>query len=191
MNCRKARRLIVTAHSESEWSPSVSRHVESCEDCRAWAERDARVRVLLAWKRCEQPDQYLPVRLAARLRAAIADGEPRLRFHWRELFPSFSFPLVRYGLAALFIGMVTFQFLATPRQAPQVPPVGPGPQFALGGFAPVAPATPAASFRWEDPRSPTHFQRPPWIQYAAWPATNIAPAGIPSTFGWRRFVENE
>lgn len=187
MNCRKARRLVVMV--QRELPSAVSRHIESCAECRAWAARDEQVRRLLAWKRHEQPDPYLPVRLAARVREAIAAGEPRVRFQWREWFPSFTFPLVRYGLAALFIGMVTFQFLATPRQAPQVPPVSPGPHFALGGFAPVSPTTP---LRWADSEPPPpQFQRPPWLQYAVWPATNIVPAGIPSTFGWRHLVENE
>lgn len=185
MNCHKARRLLVTA--QNELPSAVSRHIESCEDCRAWAARDARVRMLLGWKRHEQPDPYLPIRLSARVREAVAASERRVRFEWREWFPSLSFPLVRYGLAALFIGMVTFQFLATPRQAPQVPPAGLSPQFALGGLAPVVPA---ASFPWED-HQPPQWQRPPWLQYAAWPTTNMVPAGIPSTLGWRHLVGNE
>lgn len=183
MNCRKARRRA-SLSARSAVPADAARHIESCRACRAWVESDARLRALLRWKRNEQPDPFLATRLSARVRAAVAETAQARGFRWSELFPTFSLPIARYGLAAVFIGMVTFQFLAEPQRPP--PDAAAPPAFALGGVGPSS----SLSYRsWEAGRPLGPSQRPPWLDYAPLSVTNMASAGIQPGFGFRHWDE--
>jgi len=183
MNSWEARRR--TSLSATGAVPeTVARHIESCDACRAWAQSDARLRALLRWKRHERPDPFIATRLSARVRAVVSETAQRRGLRWSELFPTLSLPIARYGLAAVFIGMVTFQFLAEPQR----PPSGAAapPAFALGGVGPAS----SLSYRpWDSSRPLAPSHRPPWLDYAPLSATNMASAGIQPGFGFRHFAE--
>jgi len=183
MNCWKARRRAAMS-APGAVPESAAQHLETCGACRQWLAADARVSALLRWKRHEQPDPFLAARLSARVRAAIVEMESRRGFRWGRVFPTLSLPVARYGLAAVFIGMVTFQFLAEPQRSARRPAADAPAPFTLGG---IGPAAPLPVRRWDDHRSMAHADRPPWLQYAPVSATNLASAGIQPGFGFRRF----
>ena len=181
MNCRRTRRAVAGLES-LEIPPAVTAHLGACAPCRQWRERDAAVRRLLQFKRHEQPDDYLEPRLGARIRAAVAGEAARRRaLGWREAFPTFSAPIVRYGIAALFLGMMTFHFVSAP-QPSLVTGSAARHSIALGGVWPAAPTV----HTFDAPRDDFLFVRHPWAERSPLSVTNLGSVGIHQGIGvWR------
>ncbi len=159
------------SENRAERPASVDRHFAECEACRAWLERDERLVRLLAWKRHEQPSPYLETRLSARVREALAAERDARGARWAEWFPTLAAPIARFGLAAIFIGMVTFQFLAEPSSTAPVGAPAERAAVSFGGFAPA----PAAPYRLhpEAERIAIAPPLPAWTEHSSLSITNF------------------
>lgn len=183
MRCRTARMKAV-AGCRSDISFAAARHLEACDSCRAWRERDERLARLLAWKRHEQPSLYLETSLRARVREAIAAGQGAPGVRWAEWFPTLGQPLGRFALAAIFIGMIAFQFLADPPSSVPARPVIERSAVSYGGFAPA----PGAAYRMhpEAARIAVVPPLPAWAEQTSLSIPNYGPSEFSNGVFYRR-----
>ena len=110
MKCQRIRKAIVGGKNGER----IRRHLEICPACAAWVERNERLCRLLQ-SQGRQIDGDRIGDLEARLRAGFwREIEQTGSAFTRRWLPTLSLPLARYAIAAVFIGMLTFHWLATP-----------------------------------------------------------------------------
>jgi hypothetical protein len=175
MKCRHIRDRIV-ATADAALPEPVRTHLAACEACRRFAEGDARVRRWMALGRETAPDPGFERRLIAGVWAQI-DGGAAGETERGEGF-ALPMPILRFGMAALLLGMVAFHFLS---QEPS-----PAPRFADGSRRATAPApalglAPIVFPAGAAAESPSYGLRLP-------PDTNLPPLHWPAPAGYLRPV---
>ncbi len=170
MNCRRARRAIVVGRMDSR----LLTHLETCEGCRRWAERDERLRRLLREQRTVSVAEDASERLLQQVRRRVLAERAEDRRWLQGWFPTLSLPLARYTIAATFLAMITFHWLVAPSPQTLSPQTG---AHVFGRWTPES----SASIGWA-PFAPLGFREsaliPPWTDSVPLSTTNIGSVGI-------------
>lgn len=112
--CNKVRRQLVVYGTESDLPEDLRRKLSDCPACREFWSETRRVSGLIGLKRFETPDDLALLRCRSAVRRNLSEIQRSTA--WGGLWNA-AWPALRFGLAALFVGLLSWHVWSPPRVA--------------------------------------------------------------------------